>query len=173
MFSAFTREWLDGDVAVADGRVAGVGRYDGGERIDGAGRFLVPGFIDAHVHVESSKLLPAEFARAVVARGTTAVVCDPHEIANVLGAAGVRWLLEASEGLPLRVYAMAPSCVPASALESPRGPLGPGRDGRDPAPRARDRRGRGDGLPVGDRGRRRTCSPRSRCTATSTATRPA
>ena len=125
VFSAFTREWLDGDVAVADGRIAGVGRYDGGERIDGAGRYLVPGFIDAHVHVESSKLVPAEFARAVVARGTTAVVCDPHEIANVLGAAGVRWLLEASEGLPVRVYAMAPSCVPASALESPRGPLGP------------------------------------------------
>jgi adenine deaminase len=125
VFGAFTREWLDGDVAVADGRVAGVGRYDGGQRIDGAGRFLVPGFIDAHVHVESSKLLPAEFARAVVARGTTAVVCDPHEIANVLGAAGVRWLLAASEGLPLRVYAMAPSCVPASALESARGALGP------------------------------------------------
>jgi adenine deaminase len=125
VFSAFTREWLDGDVAVADGRIAGIGRYDGGERIDGAGRFLVPGLIDAHVHVESSKLLPAEFARVVVARGTTAVVCDPHEIANVLGAAGVDWLLDATEGLPLRVYAMAPSCVPASALESPRGPLGP------------------------------------------------
>jgi adenine deaminase len=125
VFSAFTREWLDGDVAVADGRIAGIGRYDGGERIDGAGRFLVPGLIDAHVHVESSKLLPAEFARVVVARGTTAVVCDPHEIANVLGAAGAHWLLEASDGLPLRVYAMAPSCVPASALESPRGALGP------------------------------------------------
>jgi len=124
VFSAFTRDWIDGDVAVAGGRIAGIGRYDGGERIDAAGRFLVPGFIDAHVHIESSKLLPAEFARAVVARGTTAVVCDPHEIANVLGAAGVRWLLEASDGLPLRVYAMAPSCVPASALESPRGPLG-------------------------------------------------
>jgi adenine deaminase len=125
VFCAFTREWLAGDVAVAGGRIAGIGNYDGGEGIDGAGRFLVPGFIDAHVHVESSKLLPAEFARAIVARGTTAVVCDPHEIANVLGAAGVRWLLEASDGLPVRIYAMAPSCVPASALESPRGPLGP------------------------------------------------
>jgi adenine deaminase len=124
VFSAFTREWLDGDVAVAGGRIAGIGRYDGGERIDADGRVLVPGFIDAHVHIESSKLLPAEFARAVVARGTTAVVCDPHEIANVLGAAGASWLLDASEGLPLRVYSMAPSCVPASALESPREPLG-------------------------------------------------
>jgi len=126
VFSAFTREWLDGDVAVAEGRIAGIGSYDGGaERIDGTGRYLVPGFIDAHVHLESSKLLPAEFARVVVARGTTAVVCDPHEIANVLGAAGARWLLEASEGLPVRVFAMAPSCVPASALESPSGALGP------------------------------------------------
>jgi adenine deaminase len=125
VFCAFTREWLAGDVAVADGRIAGIGHYEGGERIDGGGRFLVPGLIDAHVHLESSKLLPAEFARVVVAHGTTAVVCDPHEIANVLGAPGALWLLEASEGLALRVYAMAPSCVPASALESSRGALGP------------------------------------------------
>jgi adenine deaminase len=126
-FCGFTREWLDGDVAVADGRIAGVGGpYEGGERVDGRGRHLVPGFIDAHVHVESSKLLPSEFARVVVARGTTAVVCDPHEIANVLGTAGAEWLLDASAGLPLRVFAMAPSCVPASALESPRGSIGPG-----------------------------------------------
>jgi len=124
VFSAFTREWLDGDVAVADGRIAGIGRYDGGERVDASGQFLVPGFIDAHVHLESAKLLPSEFARVVVPRGTTGVVCDPHEIANVLGVEGAHWLLDATEGLPLRVYVMAPSCVPASALESPRGPLG-------------------------------------------------
>jgi adenine deaminase len=124
VFSAFTREWLDGDVAVADGRIAGVGRYEGGERVDAGDRFVVPGLIDAHVHIESSKLLPAEFARIVVARGTTTVVCDPHELANVLGADGAHWMLDASSGLPLRVYVMAPSCVPASALESPRGPLG-------------------------------------------------
>jgi adenine deaminase len=124
VFSAFTREWLDGDVAVADGRIAGVGRYEGGERVDARGRYVVPGLIDAHVHVESSKLLPAEFARVVVARGTTTVVCDPHELANVLGADGAHWMLDASSGLPLRVYVMAPSCVPASALESPRGALG-------------------------------------------------
>ena len=126
VFSAFTREWLEGDVAVADGRIAGVGSYAGGARVDAAGGFLVPGFIDAHVHVESSKLLPAEFARVVLARGTTAVVCDPHELANVLGADGAHWLLDATEELPLRVYVMAPSCVPASALESPRMALGPG-----------------------------------------------
>ena len=124
VLSVFTREWLDGDVAIADGRIAGVGRYEGGERLDARGRFVVPGLIDAHVHIESSKLLPAEFARVVVARGTTTVVCDPHELANVLGADGAHWLLDASSALPLRVYVMAPSCVPASALESPRGPLG-------------------------------------------------
>ncbi len=118
VFCVFTREWLDGDVAIAGGRVAGVGRFDGGERIDGRGRFLVPGFIDAHMHVESSKLAPAEFARAVVPMGTTTVVADPHELANVLGADGVRWMLDATEGLPLRVLVMAPSCVPASPLET-------------------------------------------------------
>ncbi len=126
VFAAFTREWLEGDVAVAGGRIAGVGRYDGGERVDASGGFVVPGFIDAHVHIESSMLLPAEFARVVVARGTTAVVCDPHELANVLGVDGAHWLLDASAGLPLRVYAMASSCVPASALESPRMALGTG-----------------------------------------------
>ena len=125
VFSAFTREWLEGDVAIADGRIAGIGSFDGGERIDGRGRFLVPGFIDAHVHLESAKLTPGEFARAVVPRGTTAVVCDPHEIANVAGVEGVQWLLDATEGLPLDVFVMAPSCVPASDFESPCGPLGP------------------------------------------------
>src|SRR5436190_17041095 len=125
VFSAHTREWLMGDVAIAGGRIAGIGAYEGGERIAAGGRPLVSGFIDAHVHLESSKLTPAEFARAVVARGTTAVVCDPHEIANVLGLEGVQWMLDATERLPLDVYVMAPSCVPASPFESPRGPLGP------------------------------------------------
>ena len=89
VFSAFTREWLDGDVGDrrrADRRASA--RYAGGERIDARGRYLVPGFIDAHVHLESAKLTPAQFARAVVPRGTTAVVCDPHEIANVAGRRG-------------------------------------------------------------------------------------
>ncbi len=126
VFSAFTREWLDGDVAVADGRIAGVGAYGPApEELDGTGRCLVPGFVDAHVHIESSKLVPAEFARAILPHGTTTVVTDPHEVANVLGLAGIRWMLEATEGLPLRVYVMAPSCVPASRFETPRAPLGP------------------------------------------------
>jgi adenine deaminase len=125
VFGAFTREWLEGDVAIAEGRFAGIGRYPGGERIDGGGRFLVPGFVDAHVHLESSQLMVDELARVLVARGTTAVVCDPHEIANVLGVEGVEWLLDACAGLPLDVFAMAPSCVPASPFESPRATLGP------------------------------------------------
>jgi adenine deaminase len=125
VFCAFTREWLEGDVAIADGRVAGIGAYEGGERIDGRGRHLVPGFIDAHMHIESSKLTPAEFARAVLPHGTTAVVCDPHEVANVLGSDGVHWMLDASEGLPLTVFVMAPSCVPASDFESPMSRLEP------------------------------------------------
>jgi adenine deaminase len=125
VLSVFTREWLDVDVAVADGLIAGLGTYDGGERVDARGQWLVPGFIDAHVHIESSKLVPAEFARAVVPHGTTAVVTDPHEVANVLGPAGVEWMLDASEGLPLDVFVMAPSCVPASDFESPGFALGP------------------------------------------------
>ena len=120
VFAAHTREWLAGDVAIADGMVAGIGSFDGGSRIDASGRWLVPGFIDAHMHVESSKLTPAQFARAVLPHGTTAIVCDPHEVANVLGSDGVHWMLDASEGLPLSVFVMAPSCVPASAFESPR-----------------------------------------------------
>ena len=120
VFSAFTREWLDVDVAVAEGRVAGLGRYDGGHRYDATGKYLVPGFIDAHMHTESSKLMVDEFARAVLPHGTTAVVTDPHEIANVLGTDGIHWLLDVCEGLPLDVYVMASSCVPASRFESPR-----------------------------------------------------
>ncbi|MFZ0215314.1 MAG: adenine deaminase [Candidatus Dormiibacterota bacterium] len=120
VFSVFTREWLETDVAVVDGRIAGLGAYEGRERWDLEGRPLVPGFIDAHLHLESSKLLVDEFARTVVPRGTTAVVADPHEIANVLGTDGVHWLLDACRGLPLDVFVMAPSSVPASPFESPR-----------------------------------------------------
>jgi adenine deaminase len=120
VFSVFTREWLDLDLAIQDGHVVGLGRYDGESVIEVEGAYLVPGFIDGHVHIESSKLLPDELARALVPRGTTAIVADPHEIANVLGVSGVRWLLGASDGLPLEVFVMAPSSVPASPFESPR-----------------------------------------------------
>jgi adenine deaminase len=123
VFCAFTREWLEGDVAIADGRFAGIGGYEGGERIDGRERFLTAGFIDAHMHVESCKLSVSELARVLVARGTTTIVCDPHELANSLGPEGVHWFLDACDGLPLDVLAFAPSAVPASPFESPRAAL--------------------------------------------------
>ena len=124
VFNVFTSEWLLADIAIAGGHVVGLGNYpDAKERADLRGAWLVPGYIDAHMHVESSKLMVDEFARAVLPHGTTSVVADPHEIANVLGERGVRWFLEASEGLPLDVFVMAPSCVPASRFESPSAPL--------------------------------------------------
>ena len=126
VFSVFTREWLDVDVAIADGHVAGLGEYEGAEHIDASGRWIVPGLIDAHMHLESSKLLVDEFARLVLPLGTTAVVADPHEIANVLGTDGVHWLADLCHDLPLDVYFMASSCVPASEFESPRRALLPG-----------------------------------------------
>ncbi len=123
VFCVFTREWLDADVAIVDGVIAGVGEYSGKQMVEADGRFVVPGFIDAHMHLESVKLLVDEFARLVLPLGTTTVVADPHEIANVLGTDGVHWLLDTSSGLQLEVYFMAPSCVPASPFESPRRPL--------------------------------------------------
>ena len=126
VFSVFTKEWLACDVAIADGVVAGLGSYEGRDTLDASGRFVVPGFVDAHMHLESVKLMVDEFARLVLPLGTTAVVADPHEIANVLGVDGVHWLLDATAGLQLDVFFMAPSCVPASPFESPRRPLDPG-----------------------------------------------
>jgi adenine deaminase len=126
VLSVFTREWLEVDVAVVDGVVAGLGRYEGRESLEASGRYVVPGFIDAHMHLESVKLMVDEFARLVLPLGTTAVVADPHEIANVLGVDGVHWLLDASADLQLDVYFMAPSCVPASPFESPLRALTPG-----------------------------------------------
>ncbi|GAC1648172.1 MAG: adenine deaminase [Candidatus Dormibacteraceae bacterium] len=123
VLSVFTKEWLEVDVAIVDGHVVGLGRYEGVERMDVAGSYLVPGFIDAHMHIESSKLTVDEFARAVLAHGTTAVIADPHEIANVLGTDGIHWLLDSCSGLPLDVFVMASSCVPASRFESPHRPF--------------------------------------------------
>jgi adenine deaminase len=126
VFSVFTREWLETDIAVCDGYVAGLGDYEATETLDVTGRYVVPGFIDAHMHLESTKLLVDEFARLVLPLGTTAVVADPHEIANVLGTDGIHWLLDVCEDLPLDIYFMASSCVPASHFESPHRPLTPG-----------------------------------------------
>jgi len=126
VLSVFTREWLEGDLAIVDGFVAGIGDYEGSETLDASGRYLVPGFIDSHMHLESSKLLVDEFARLVVPLGTTAVVADPHELANVLGTDGIHWIADMSQDIPLDVFFMASSSVPASEFESPRRPLSPG-----------------------------------------------
>jgi adenine deaminase len=126
VFSVFTREWLETDVAVVDGHVAGLGNYEGAEELDASDQYVVPGFVDAHMHLETTKLLVDEFARLVLPLGTTTVVVDPHEIANVLGTDGVHWLLDICGDLPLDVYFMASSCVPASSFESPRRPFSPG-----------------------------------------------
>jgi adenine deaminase len=120
VFSVFTREWLETDVAVVDGFVAGLGDYEGRETLDARGQYVVPGFVDAHMHLESTKLLVDEFARLVLPFGTTAVVADPHEIANVLGTDGVHWLADLADEVPLDIFFMASSSVPASKFESPR-----------------------------------------------------
>lgn len=119
VLSVFTGEVFAGDVAVVDGHIAGIGEYRGRETYDCSGAFILPGFIDGHCHIESSKLNVDEFARAIVPRGTTTVVVDPHELANVLGLDGIRYVLSASKNLPLGVYVRVPSCVPASPYESP------------------------------------------------------
>src|SRR5205823_7656244 len=110
------------EVAIRGERIAGVsnkpGEYEARQTIDLGGDYLAPGFIDAHVHIESSLLLPAEFANAVLPHGTTSVVSDPHEIANVHGVEGIRFMLAASEGLALRVFVMLSSCVPATHMET-------------------------------------------------------
>ncbi len=123
--NVFNGEVIEANVAVEGGYIAGVGDYTEGERVtDLGGAYLAPGLIDAHVHLESSMVRPAEYARAVVPRGTTTVVSDPHEIANVTGVAGIRYMLEASEGLPLDVLVNLPSCVPASHLSTSGAVLG-------------------------------------------------
>lgn len=119
IINVFTGEILSGDVAVAGEHIAAVGSgYKGKEEIDLKGRFVCPGFIDGHIHIESTMLTPFQFTRAVLPHGTTAVICDPHEIANVLGMRGIQYMLDASEDLPVTVFVMAPSCVPATPLES-------------------------------------------------------
>jgi adenine deaminase len=108
----------DADIAIYDGRVAGFGDYTARETIDLEGQHVCPGLIDAHVHIESSMVTVPEFVRAIVPRGTTAVITDPHEIANVLGVPGIRYMLDSSEGLPLHAFVMASSCVPATDMET-------------------------------------------------------
>ena len=115
--NVFSNEFLCGDIAVANGLIAGVGKYDCKTEIDVSGKLVLPGFIDAHIHLESSMVTPAEFAKAVVAHGTTTVITDPHEITNVMGIDGVEYMIQASQNLPIDVHFMMPSCVPATEID--------------------------------------------------------
>lgn len=113
-----TEEIYTADIAFCKDLIAGIGRYEGIKEIDAKGLYAVPGLIDGHMHIEMSMLSVSEFAKLVVPRGTTAVVADPHEIANVLGKDGIKLILEEAKHTPLRVFCLVPSCVPSSPLET-------------------------------------------------------
>lgn len=115
--NVFSNEFLCGDIAVSNGLIAGVGEYVGKTEIDVSGKIVLPGFIDAHIHLESSMVTPAEFAKAVVAHGTTTVITDPHEIANVMGLDGIEYMIQVTQNLPVDVHFMLPSCVPATEID--------------------------------------------------------
>ncbi|RJR18028.1 MAG: adenine deaminase [Desulfobacteraceae bacterium] len=119
ILNVFTGEVLSGDVAVYGGVIAGVGpSYKGREEVDTKGKWIAPGLIDAHFHIESSMLVPSALASAVMVHGTTALVADPHEIANVMGLEGIRFMLDESMSAPVDIFFTAPSCVPATHLET-------------------------------------------------------
>ncbi len=115
--NVFSNELCQGDIAVAEGLIVGMGDYSGKVEMDVAGKIVLPGFIDAHIHLESSLVSPKEFAKAVLPHGTTTVITDPHEIANVMGTDGIEYMLQATEDLPVDVRFMLPSCVPATPLD--------------------------------------------------------
>ena len=117
VLNAFTEQFEKRDIAVKDGLIVGLGSYEGIEEIDARNKAVVPGFIDGHIHLESSIVSPKQFCKAVVPHGTTAVIADPHEITNVLGKTGFYYMMEASKGLPMDVYFMVPSCVPATPFD--------------------------------------------------------
>lgn len=111
--NVFTGELMEGDIAISDDSIAGIGDYEGKSSIDAKGKFIIPGLIDGHVHIESSMLTPQEFAKVLLLHGVTTAITDPHEIANVAGTKGIQYMLDQSEGLPLDIRVMLPSCVPA------------------------------------------------------------
>lgn len=118
VIDVFSQNIFDGPVALGDGKVVGFGEYEAARTIDAGGGYVMPGLIDGHVHIESSVVSPAQFAKCVLPYGTTTIVADPHEIANVCGLEGIRYMLDASADLPLNVRIMLPSCVPATPFEN-------------------------------------------------------
>ncbi|MCQ6281917.1 adenine deaminase [Bacillus sp. EB600] len=117
ILDVFNGEIIDGDIAIMDGSIAGIGEYSGETIIDAKGQYITPAFIDGHVHIESSMVVPYEFAQVLLLHGVTTVVTDPHEIANVSGVEGIQYMLDSSENLPFDIYTMLPSCVPATEFE--------------------------------------------------------
>ena len=115
--NVFSNELGHGDIAVTEGLIVGMGSYSGKTETDMTGKIVLPGFLDAHIHLESSLVNPTEFVKAVLPHGTTTVITDPHEIANVMGTDGIEYMLQATEGLPVDVRFMLPSCVPATPLD--------------------------------------------------------
>ena len=115
--NVFSNELCHGDIAVAEGLIVGMGEYSGFVEVDVSDKIVLPGFIDAHIHLESSLVSPKEFAKAVLPHGTTTVITDPHEIANVMGTDGIEYMLQATEDLPVDVRFMLPSCVPATPMD--------------------------------------------------------
>ena len=115
--NVFSNELAHGDIAVAEGLIVGMGEYHGKVEMDVSGKIVLPGFLDAHIHLESSLVSPTEFAKAVLPHGTTTVITDPHEISNVMGTDGIEYMLQATEDLPVDVRFMLPSCVPATPLD--------------------------------------------------------
>jgi len=118
IINVFTTEIESGDIAIENGFVVGIGKYKGMKVIDMKGAYVAPGFIDGHVHIESSMMVPHEFAKLVLPCGTTSVIADPHEIANVLGVKGIEYMMKSASLVPLDVYMMIPSCVPATKFET-------------------------------------------------------
>ena len=112
------RKLIRGDLAVSDGKIIGIGTFSGKQEVDCQGKYLCPGFIDAHVHIESSMAAPLEFAKAVMPHGTTTVIADPHELVNVKGNEAMKYILDATEDIPLSVYVMMPSSIPATPFET-------------------------------------------------------
>lgn len=116
--NVFTHEIIEGDLAIHSGKIVGIGNYNGEVEIDINGKYVAPGLIDSHVHIESSMVSPNQFARTIVPRGTTTIIADPHEIGNVCGLEGIKYMIDTSEETPLDIYFMMPSCVPATSFEN-------------------------------------------------------
>ncbi len=124
ILNVFTEEIIKADIAIEDGIIAAIGEYDGIEEVDINNNFVSPGLIDSHIHLESTMATPFELSKISVPRGTTTVICDPHEIANVCGLDGINYILKASENAPMNVFVMLPSCVPATPFENSGAVLG-------------------------------------------------